>query len=127
MHEFSISNAITRSVLQSAKDNGAKSVSSIDLEIGELTLLNPSQVRFWLKELLKKTRARNAKIRIKSIKPKVRCKKCKYAGPMKKEDKPLYHFYPPIFACPKCKSTEIKIVKGEECLIKNIRIEKADK
>lgn len=127
MHEFSISKAIARTVLKSAKNKRAKKVSCVDLEIGELIFPDPSQVRFWLKELFKGTSASNTKIRIKSIKAGVLCKKCKYVGPVKKRDEPLHHFHSPLLACPKCKSTETRILKGKECLIKNIIIEKADK
>ncbi|GAH93748.1 unnamed protein product, partial [marine sediment metagenome] len=40
----------------------AKNILSVEIEIGELTFLNPEQVEFWLEEIFKKTPAKDAKI-----------------------------------------------------------------
>lgn len=122
MHEYSISSSIAETVIESARSNNASKVIGINLEIGELVFLNPEQVEFWMKELFKGTIAQDAKIRIKSILPRIRCLDCRYEGQMKVEDNPLYHIYLPSFFCPECNSYNIEISRGRECLIKNIEV-----
>ncbi len=48
MHEFSISSEIVRTVLDTVKKSNGEKVLSIQLEIGELALLNVEQVTFWI-------------------------------------------------------------------------------
>ena len=67
MHEFSISSEIVRTVLDTAEKNHGKRVLSIQLEIGELTLLNLEQVTFWIDELFKGSVAEGARIKVKKI------------------------------------------------------------
>ena len=122
MHEYTISISIAKTVLTSAEENQAQKVVAINLEIGALVFLNPEQVEFWLKELFRETIAKEAEIRIKNIKPKLKCLDCGYEGEMKFEDNSIYHIYFPSFFCPQCSSYNIQIIRGRECLIRNIEI-----
>lgn len=122
MHEYAISSSIARTVINSAEGNRARKVTAINLEMGELVFLNPEQVKFWLKELFRETIAKEAKINIKNIKSLVRCPQCGYQGEMKSEDDPIYHISYPSFSCPKCRSPQIEIERGRECLLRNIEI-----
>jgi Zn finger protein HypA/HybF involved in hydrogenase expression len=38
-------------------------------------------------------------------------------------DDPLYHVLLPSFSCPECRSSEIEIEKGRECVVKRIGIQ----
>jgi hydrogenase nickel incorporation protein HypA/HybF len=120
MHEFSISNEIVRSVLDTAKKNSGQRVLSIQLEIGELALLNVEQVTFWIHELFKGTVAEGAKVKVKTIKARIRCESCGYKGSMNLDQKdPFRHFIP--YSCPKCSSFQIKVEKGRECTLRRIQ------
>jgi len=44
MHELSISQSIAKTVLKKSSEQKAKNILSVEIEIGELTLLNPEQV-----------------------------------------------------------------------------------
>jgi len=120
MHEFSISNEIVQNVLDTAKKNNGKKVLSVQLEIGELALLNVEQVTFWIHELFKGTIAEGAKVKVKTIKARIRCESCGYKGGMKLDQKePFRHFIP--YSCPKCSSFQIKVEKGRECTLRRIQ------
>ncbi|MGO8990303.1 MAG: hydrogenase maturation nickel metallochaperone HypA [bacterium] len=120
MHEFSISNEIVRNVLDTAKKNNGQKVLSIQLEIGELALLNVEQVTFWIHELFKGTIAEGAKVKVKTIKARIRCESCGYKGGMNLDQKePFQHFIP--YACPTCSSFQIKVEKGRECTLRRIQ------
>lgn len=122
MHEVSISHAIADVVLKESAKQEAKKVLLVELEIGELSLLNPEQVEFWLKLAFEKTLASEAEIKIEVVKPEVHCSSCGYTGTLKTVDDPLYHFVLPVFKCPQCGSGEISVKRGKECRIKKIEI-----
>ena len=120
MHEFSISNEIVQNVLGAAKKNNGKKVLSVQLEIGELALLNVEQVTFWIRELFKGTVAEGAKVKVKTIKARIQCESCGYKGGMNVDRQdPFRHVIP--YSCPKCSSFQIKVEKGRECTLRRIQ------
>jgi len=122
MHELAISQQITKVVLNKAREQGAKKVLRVGLEIGELSFLNPEQVEFWVKRSFEQTIASPAKISIKVIEPQIRCEVCGYVGKLKVENEPMYYTFLPLFSCPKCNNSKIEIERGRECLIKRIKL-----
>jgi hydrogenase nickel incorporation protein HypA/HybF len=121
MHEFSISSEIVRTVLDTAEKNHGKKVLSIQLEIGELTLLNLEQVTFWIQELFKGSVAEGAKIKVKTIKARIRCEACSYEGRNTSDQR---SFFQPLIPsrCPKCGSIQIRVENGRECTLKRIQV-----
>jgi hydrogenase nickel incorporation protein HypA/HybF len=121
MHEFSISNEIVRNVLDTARKNGGEKVLSIQLEIGELVLLNVEQVTFWIHELFKGSVAEGAGVRVKTIKARIECQSCGYKGGMDLDRQdPFRHVI--LYSCPKCHSFQIKVEKGRECTLRRIQV-----
>ena len=82
MHEFSISDEIVKNVLGAVKENKAQKVLSIQLEIGELALLNVEQVTFWIREMFKGSVAEGARVKVRTIKARIQCESCGYRGGM---------------------------------------------
>jgi len=121
VHEGSITTQIVESVLQEAKQRSAKKVSEVQLVIGQLTFLNPEQVRFWYEILTKDTIMAGSKIAIEESKGIVKCPKCGYEGDFKYIDDPALHIATPTLNCPKC-SGIVEIVGGKDCLIKNVKM-----
>lgn len=122
MHEFSTSQAIADFVLDTAKHQRAKKVLRIEIEIGELTFLSPEQVEFWLRVMFEKTVAAEAKIKLTIIAPQIACQQCDYKGKLLVKDDPAYHVLLPSYSCPQCGTSDIRIEKGKECLIKRVEI-----
>ena len=120
MHEFSIASEIVQNVLDAANKNKAKKILSIQLEIGELSLLNLEQVRFWIQELFRETAAEGAQVKIKEIKAHLRCHSCQYKGKEHIGDKDFFSHFTPL-ACPRCGSLEVEIEKGRECMLRKIQ------
>jgi hydrogenase nickel incorporation protein HypA/HybF len=120
MHEFSVSSEIVRTALDTAEKNHGKKVLSIQLEIGELTLLNVEQVTFWVQELFKGSMAEGAKIKVKTIKARIKCEACGYEGRNTSDQKDLLQYLIPL-SCPKCGLFQIKVKKGRECTLKKIQ------
>jgi hydrogenase nickel incorporation protein HypA/HybF len=123
MHEFSISSEIVRTVLDTLKKSNGEKVFSIQLEIGELALLNVEQVTFWIHELFRGSVAEAAKVKVRTIKARIKCESCGFRGGMKSDHHDSFqHFIP--YTCPKCGSFQIRIEKGRECNLRKIRVVK---
>jgi hydrogenase nickel incorporation protein HypA/HybF len=123
MHEFSISSEIVKTVLDTAEKSHGKKVLSIQLEIGELTLLNGEHVAFWVEELFKGSVAEGAEVKIKTIKARIHCKTCGYRGGMRSDQEDSFrHLIPPT--CPRCNGIQMRVVKGQECILRRIQVMK---
>jgi hydrogenase nickel incorporation protein HypA/HybF len=121
MHEFSISSEIVKTVLDTVEKSKGKKVLSIQLEMGELALLNVEQVTFWIHELFKGTAAEGAKVKVKTIKAQLQCNSCGYKGRNISKEKDIFHHFVPLI-CPKCGSLEIKVEKGKGCILRRIQV-----
>jgi len=114
---------ILETVLDAAKQNGAEKVLEINLKIGELTFLNPEQLRFAFSILSEGTVAEDATLRIETVKPRIQCSSCGYEGPIE-YDGPEYHLLGVALSlkCGRCGSAEVEITSGRECSVKDFRI-----
>lgn len=115
--------SILGTILRVAEEHGAERVAEVNMEVGELTFLNPEQLRFSFKVLSEKTIAEGAVLNIKRVKPKIRCLDCGYEGPSK-YDGSEYHALdiPIILRCGSCGGVNIEIAAGRECNVKDIRV-----
>ena len=120
MHEFSVSSEIVRSVLNHVEKEKGEKVLSVQLEIGELALLNMEQVTFWIHQLFKGTVAEGAKVKVRTVKARIQCGSCGYKGGISLDKKdPFRHFVP--YSCPQCGSFQIRVEKGRECTLRRIQ------
>jgi len=122
MHDFSISRQIAREVIKKASEKGALEVLEVKIKIGELTHLNPEQLKFWLKELFRDTLAKGAKIKIEKMPLIIRCISCGFEGKVETKEEFCYFSFFPSVVCPSCHSTEIEVKSGEECILERMRI-----
>ena len=121
MHDMSVADAASREIVRRI---GNRKVSEIDvtLELGSLRFHDPRQVRFWIRELVRKelgdVRVRTA---IREIRPEVSCT-CGFRGALAdhERDDEAAHHGTHLFACPACGSAEISIEKGNEFVISRI-------
>ena len=109
-------------VLREAKQRNARRVLKIEVDLGELSLLQHEQVRFWMEHLFSGTPAEHAEIVITSITPMVSCATCGYEGGISVKKDPVYHMTLPSYACPRCGSA-ITVELGMECILRHIEME----
>jgi hydrogenase nickel incorporation protein HypA/HybF len=121
MHEFSISDEIVRNVLDAVKENNGKKVLSIQLEIGELALVNVEQVTFWIHELFKGSVAEGTKVKVRTIKARIKCESCGYKGGIRSNREDCFT-RSALQTCPQCNSFRFKVEKGRECILRKIQV-----
>ncbi len=109
MHEYGIACGIVDTVRDVARQNNAKKVLKVNVEIGELTFVNPEQLKFSFEAITSETELDGARLEIDSIPAKVSCS-CGYLGDAAG------------FTCPKC-GTPPKVLHGREIYVRNVEIE----
>lgn len=114
MHEYSIAEELIRQILEIAEDNNLKKIDSVDLEVGELKQIVPAAMRECFKSVGAGTIAQNAVLKIKDIKAKAVCRRCKAVF------KPCLNY----FVCRHCGLADVDIIKGDDIIIKSIKGEK---
>lgn len=126
MHELSAATSILRTILSAAEGKGATKIKSVRLEIGELTLLNPDQLRFCFEIAAKGTIAQGADLMIETQPAVVACQNCgRRFSWHNVDDDPALHLIPPMIECD-CGSTSIKILSGREMKVVSIKIERPE-
>ncbi|MGV8144099.1 MAG: hydrogenase maturation nickel metallochaperone HypA [Methanothermobacter sp.] len=123
MHELSMADAIVKTILDAAEKNQAEEILEVTIEVGKLTMLNPEQLRFLLDVLAENTLLEGAEVIIEEVPVEIKCHSCDYTGSTDLDDSDHYLM---IVKCPKCDERNIEIISGQECNVKNIRIEKPD-
>ena len=124
MHEYSIMDDIVKAALNSLEGYEVENVEKVLLEVGELTFLNPVQLKFCFKVLTEDNALSGAELVIQEKKAEIECTSCGFTGAI--GDKPEeIHFGIPSILCPKCEG-EVKLVSGRECILRNIKMNVKD-
>ncbi|MDD1763487.1 MAG: hydrogenase maturation nickel metallochaperone HypA [Methanobacteriaceae archaeon] len=123
MHELSMAQAIVDTVLDAAQKNEAQDILEVTIEIGQLTMLNPEQLKFLLDVIIEGTLLENSEILIEEIPVEIECQSCDFKG---KANTDGSDHYLTIVLCPECGDRNVEVTRGRECNVKNIRIEKVD-
>ena len=123
MHELSMAQAIVDTVLEAAEKNDAEEIVEVTIEVGKLTMLNPEQLKFLLDVITEDTLLENSEIIIEDVPVEIECRKCEFEGLANTDDS---DHYLAIVVCPECGERNVEILKGRECNVKTIKIEKSD-
>ncbi len=126
MHEVATSQFLADAVLREAKERNATRVLRVEVEIGELSFLEPDQISFWVEMCFQGTVAEGADLAIELVEPLVTCQQCGYSGEPPVAQHPAYHFELPIFQCSRCGSPRLKVERGRECLLRRLELELPD-
>ncbi len=73
MHEYSIAWQIMKKVFEECEFHGFKKVKKLNLRVGEMTMLDPEQLKFALQSISQGTIAEKMKITIKVVPLRIKC------------------------------------------------------
>jgi len=113
VHEMGITQSILSIVLDQAKQNGAKKVTQVNLEIGEMANIVSECVEFYFDIVSKETIASGAKVVIENTPLKAKCSTCGH----------IFTVEDYSFICPKCNNISPNIISGKELAVTSIEIE----
>ena len=113
MHELSIIASLFDILVEKAKEQNAKKVVRVVLQVGKLSGVVPDFLESSFEIYRKGTLAEEAVLEIASVPLKLRCQSC--STEFVKDDY--------IFSCPACDSTDLKILEGTELILEKIELE----
>lgn len=107
MHEMAIAEQLLATVLNTANANSARSVSTVELEIGEMRLIMPKALELAFEALSEGTIAEGAVLKISEKKVVMLCAHCdaRYSAEIGN------------YICPSCGRAEGRIEEGNEITI----------
>jgi hydrogenase nickel incorporation protein HypA/HybF len=112
MHELSIAQSIL-SIAENAAPKSNAVVTSVGLQIGELSGIEIDSLKFALSVIKEHTVLEKANLRIEVVKGEAQCTDCNTIFPMS-------YFG---CCCPKCGSYFVKVLKGREMKVLNIVVD----
>lgn len=113
MHELSIAQSILSIAENAAPENPKAVITSVGLQIGELSGIEIDSLKFALSIIRKDTILQEATLDIEIIKGEAECSTCKTTFAV-----PCYGI-----CCPNCSSYSMKILKGKELRVLNIVVD----
>jgi hydrogenase nickel incorporation protein HypA/HybF len=134
MHEWALAEGILASARQIAEQEHLQSVSEVTIRVGELQQVEPSILRFALKQM-SEGMFEGARFRILKAKSTLKCRVCgtTWQYNPKKLDKATteaIHFVPEVahsyVKCPKCGSPDFEIASGRGVWLQDIKGVKAE-
>jgi hydrogenase nickel incorporation protein HypA/HybF len=132
MHEWALAEAILASAQQIADQENLTSISEMTIRIGALQAVEPSILRFALKQMATGV-TKKAKYHILKSKSTLKCRVCKHSWQYnsKKIDKKTaeaIHFIPEVahsyIKCPKCGSPDFEIAIGRGVWLEGLQGER---
>jgi len=109
MHEYGIAYDIVVTSKRAALENNAKFITHIYVDFGELSIVNPEQVKFLFTAIIEdEPLFKETQLICTKVSPQTRCV-CGYVGSE-------------IFVCPECGQLPV-IEKGKEVVVTRIEVE----
>lgn len=112
MHEMSLCENIIELIRESAQRESFTVVNAVHLEIGELVGVELESMHFGFDVVAKGTLAENASLHIVSVIGTAVCESCR-------QQVVIHERFSP---CPACGGFQLKILGGDELLIKNLEV-----
>lgn len=113
MHELSIVTNLFEILEEKAKENKAKKIILVKLQVGTLSGVVPEFLISAFNIYKKETIASEAKLKIEEVAFKVKCQNC--SAVMIKDDF--------VLICDKCGSRQLKVLSGTELLLEKVEME----
>jgi hydrogenase nickel incorporation protein HypA/HybF len=145
MHELSIAHNVVEYALSEAAKNGSKRVEEVDVEVGELTQVEPDVLSGSLAMLMTGPKLQGCRVVVTTAQARFECRKCSSQWGMAEVRKELddvpdelrvqepesrelpLHFLPQLYSsfihCPRCGSADISALGGEDIRIRRLALE----
>ena len=107
-------------VLELVEARGAEKVLRVRLAIGELTCVQPEQLKFCYESVTRETPLAGSELDIEAVPARVTCSRCGYEGAPKYWMDSLADTPVPTLQCPGC-GASAEAAQGHECAIKTVQ------
>jgi len=114
MHELSVTESVLEIACKHAEKAKAKKVTDIHLVIGRLSSIVDDSVQFYWNVISKDTICENANLHFKREPARLVCLDCQTE----------YTLEDDLMPCPKCGSSRVRVLSGDEFNLESIEIER---
>jgi hydrogenase nickel incorporation protein HypA/HybF len=114
MHELSVTQSILDISLEYARNNQARQIVAIQLQIGEVTDFNDEWIQRYFDFVSKGTIAEGAKLRITRTPAKLQCQACSFVFSL---DRSTWESQ-----CPSCGSKDTHLIAGREFRVEALEV-----
>ncbi len=112
MHEMAIAEGVLEIVESTARDNSAKRVSAIWVELGALSAVEPQALAFCFDAVARGSVAEGAALEIVALPGEAWCLPCGASVEVVRRADP----------CPRCGSYQLQVLRGDEMRVREIAI-----
>ncbi len=132
MHEYSIACEIWQSVLKAVRAHPASQpaeklqVRSVTVEIGDLNLIEPEQLSFWLEQLAAHEGSPGIKLKLQPLPGRVKCRECGEEGVLEKQEENIWLVPLMLPACPNCGSRNVEVIGGRELRVVSAEVDREE-
>jgi hydrogenase nickel incorporation protein HypA/HybF len=132
MHEWALAEAVVSAVYDVAEKEGLKTVSAINLKVGELQQIDLGIFKFALSQLFS-GKLKDARVNVTKTCARLKCRACGHKWLFSKNGldesaKEAIHFVPEIahayVRCPVCGSPDFEVERGRGVWIQSVKGEK---
>ena len=120
MHELSIASALVEKLFEFSAQHPDRTIIEVRLDVGELSHIEPEQLRFCYDSVTKETALDGSTLTIEKIRAMVNCPHCDYRGRPDYWDEALAIAPVITMRCPRC-GKAVDADQGHECAIKSVR------
>ena len=113
MHELSVTESILEIAQRHASTSNAKKVTKINIVIGNLSSIVDDSVQFYWDIISQNTICEKANLAFQRIPARLECQECNFQYEIESE----------LHACPRCNSSNVKVLTGEEFWLDSIEVE----
>lgn len=113
MHELGIAQSIVEIAEKNAREQGAKSVLEVTVEVGALSGVMAESLEFCFDACCRETLLEGCRLQIVQVPARAKCRNCR-------EEYDLKNFFD---SCPACDSAASDMLSGEELRIKEMEID----
>lgn len=112
MHEYSIVASLIDLCEKQAKKEDVKQIKQVNLQIGRLSGIDSHFIKSSFDFFKEDTCCEKATLFVKDIEVQIKCNDCNLETVLLDNN----------FCCPNCKSSDTKILKGEEMIVESIEV-----
>ena len=112
MHEMALAESTLEIIEATARRSGAERITSVRLEIGALSHIEPDALRFCFDAVTRGSLAERARLEIVALPGEAWCMACGEVVGLQRRGDP----------CPRCGSYQLEVVHGDEMRVKEIAV-----
>ncbi|MFB6109714.1 MAG: hydrogenase maturation nickel metallochaperone HypA [Halodesulfurarchaeum sp.] len=118
MHEVQVARDLLDRAERAAADAEATEIETVDIAVGQVTHLNPKQLRFAIETVAEGTIAEEATVEIETVPPEAVCE-CGWEGTP--ETLETAQILAPTVTCPEC-DRRLEFTAGRECRLTSVEV-----